>query len=99
MISVMPAEAIDETITLWSAGSFHSYPLLTSSYFVGTLPWYENLRYSLPQLPLLLIAALLLLAFVIGSWASRWFSYRVRRRLRPFSIPVEDDPSASSARP
>jgi len=99
MISAMPAEAIDATITLWSAGSFHSYPLLTSSYFVGTLPWYENLRYSLPQLPLLLIVALLLLTFVIGSWASRWFSYRVRRRLRPFSIPVEDDPSVSSARP
>jgi cellulose synthase (UDP-forming) len=99
MISAMPGKAIDETVTLWSSGGFHSYPLLTNPYFVGTLPWHENLRYSLPQLPLLLIAALLLIAFVIGSWASRWFSYRVRRRLRPFSIPIEDDPSVSSARP
>jgi cellulose synthase (UDP-forming) len=98
MISAMPADAIDETVTLWSSGGFHSYPLLTSSYFVGTLPWYKSLRYILPQLPLLLIVALLALAFFIGSWASHWFKYRVRRRLRPFNTSIEDDPSVSSAR-
>jgi cellulose synthase (UDP-forming) len=98
MISAMPADAIDETVTLWNAGTFHSYPLLTRTYFAGTLPWYESLRYSLPQLPLPLILALLLLAFVIGLWASRWLSYRVRLRLQPFSIPIEDNTSISSAR-
>ena len=49
MISAMPADAIDNTVTLWNAEGFHSYPLLTSTYFVGRLPRYETLRYSLPQ--------------------------------------------------
>ncbi len=98
MISAMPADAIDETVTLWSSGSFHSYPLLTSAYFTGTLPWYESLRYGLPHLPMLLITMLLLVTFVIALWASRWLSYRVRRRLRLFNIPIGNDPSLSSAR-
>lgn len=97
MASAMPADAIDETATIWNAGAFQSYPLLTNTYFVDSLPWYRSLAYSLAQMPLVLIAILGIVVLVLSAWTVRWLMYRVRQRLRPFHEWIgEPDTTTSS---
>jgi cellulose synthase (UDP-forming) len=97
MVAAMPADAIDDTATIWDAGSFHAYPLLTSPYFIGTLPWYRSIAYSLPQLPLALLAILIFVVLALAAWAGRWLAWRVRERLRPFNKWIGDPDTTTSA--
>lgn len=92
MIQAMPGDSIDASVTLLEDGSFHSYPLFTPTYFLGTLPWHSSVRYRLSENPVLLLALLLCAVSLVAVWMSHWLQFRIRRRLRLLHEPLHVEP-------
>ena len=81
LLTTMPHDGIDSTVSLWSNGNFISYPLSTSMYGSGDLPWYRNVSYWLPRHLLVLLALLLTVLALLGWFTKRWLARHVKVRL------------------
>ena len=49
VLTTMPLDGIDHTVSLWTGRNFASYPLSTPVYGSGDLPWYRAFGYWLPH--------------------------------------------------
>ncbi len=81
LLTTMPVDGIENTVSLWTEGNFVSYPLSTAVYGSGELPWHRAFAYWLPRH---LITLLLLLLSVLGllGWCTQNFlAAKIRERL------------------
>jgi hypothetical protein len=90
LLTTMPREGIDNTVSLWTAGNFISYPLSTASYGSGDLPWYRAFSYWLPNHLFILLLLLSVVLALLAIYVQRWLAGRIRERLNLGSSP---DPS------
>ncbi|HTZ59778.1 MAG TPA: UDP-forming cellulose synthase catalytic subunit [Acidobacteriaceae bacterium] len=81
LLTTMPLEGIDGTVSLWTGNSFVSYPLSTAVYGSEVLPWYRAFGYWLPHHPFVLLLLLLLALAVLGFLTQQFLAVRVRMRL------------------
>jgi cellulose synthase (UDP-forming) len=82
LLTTMPLDGIDHTVSLWTGRNFISYPLSTPVYGSGDLPWYRGFAYWLPHHAFTLL--LLLLGMLsLSAWCTqRYLAARIRVRLR-----------------
>jgi cellulose synthase (UDP-forming) len=81
LLTTMPLDGIDSTVSLWTTGNFISYPLSTALYGSGDLPWYWAFAYWLPHNPFTLLVLLVTVLALLGVWARHWLAGRIRARL------------------
>jgi hypothetical protein len=81
LLTTMPRDGIDNTVSLWSAGNFISYPLSTATYGSGDLPWYRALSYWLPNHLFILLLLLSVVLALLAMYVQRWLAGRIRERL------------------
>lgn len=90
LLTTMPRDGIDNTVSLWSAGNFISYPLSTASYGSGDLSWYRAFSYWLPNHLFILLLLLCVVLALLAIYVQRWLAARIRERL---SLDSSPDPS------
>ncbi len=81
LLTTMPRDGIDNTASLWTQGDFISYPLSTSSYGSGDLPWYRAFSYWLPHHLFILLMLLGMVLAPLAFSVQRWLARRMRERL------------------
>ena len=81
LLTTMPLDGIDSSVSVWHDGKFSSFALSTETYGLGNLPWYLSFRYWLPQHVLVLLLLLLVGLVLLSVWTDRWLSLRVSERL------------------
>ena len=81
LLTTMPLDGIDSTVSLWSGGNFISYPVSTPVYGSGDLPWYRTFGYWLPRHLFVLLALLVIALALLGACAQQWLAGRIRVRL------------------
>jgi cellulose synthase (UDP-forming) len=81
LLTTMPRDGIDNTVSLWSAGNFISYPLSTASYGSGDLSWYRAFSYWLPNHLFILLLLLCVVLALLAIYVQRWLAGRIRERL------------------
>jgi cellulose synthase (UDP-forming) len=81
LLTTMPLDGIERTVSLWTGRNFASYPLSTPVYGSGDLPWYRAFGYWLPHHAFTLLL-LLVLALALLAWCTqRYLAARIRARL------------------
>jgi hypothetical protein len=81
LLTTMPLDGIEHTVSLWTGRNFASYPLSTPVYGSGDLPWYRAFGYWLPHHAFALML-LLLLALTLLAWCTQhYLAARIRARL------------------
>ena len=81
LLTTMPLDGIENTVSLWTGGNFISYPLSTAVYGSGELPWYRAFGYWLPHHLTLLLALLLGVLALLGWCTQRFLAAQIRERL------------------
>ncbi len=82
LLTTMPLDGIDHTVSLWTGRNFISYPLSTPVYGLGDLPWYRAFGYWLPNHAFTLLL-LLLVMLSVSAWCTQlYLAARIRARLR-----------------
>ncbi len=82
LLTTMPLDGIDHTVSLYTGRNFVSYPLSTPVYGSGDLPWYRAFGYWLPHHAFTLLF-LLLGVLLLSAWCTqRYLAARIRARLR-----------------
>ena len=81
LLTTMPLDGIDHTVSLWTGRNFASYPLSTPVYGSGDLPWYRAFGYWLPQHAFTLLLLLLLVLALLAGCTQRYLAARIRARL------------------
>ncbi len=81
LLTTMPLEGIDGTVSLWSTGKFTSYPLSTAMYGSGDLPWYRAFGYWLPRHVFSLTLLLFIVLALLAAWTKHWLGMRIKERL------------------
>ncbi len=81
LLTTMPLDGIDNTVSLWTGNNFVSYPLSTAVYGSEDLPWYRAFGYWLPHHPFILLLLLLLILALLGWCTQHFLAARVRSRL------------------
>jgi cellulose synthase (UDP-forming) len=81
LLTTMPRDGVDNTVSLWTRGNFISYPLSTAIYGSGDLPWYRTFAYWLPHHLFVLLALLVTILALLGWCTQYWLSGRIRERL------------------
>ena len=81
LLTTMPRDGIDNTVSLWSAGNFISYPLSTASYGSGDLSWYRAFSYWLPNHLFILLLLLCVVLALLAIYVQCWLAGRIRARL------------------
>jgi hypothetical protein len=81
LLTTMPLDGIDNTVSLLTGGNFISYPLSTEIYGSGDLPWYRGFGYWLPHHPFILLLLLLAVLALFGMCTRQWLAGRIRARL------------------
>jgi hypothetical protein len=81
MLTTMPLDGIENTVSLWTGGNFVSYPLSTELYGSGDLPWYRAFGYWLPHHPFVLLLLLIMVFAILGVCTRNWLAGRIRARL------------------
>jgi cellulose synthase (UDP-forming) len=82
LLTTMPLDGIENTVSLWTGGNFISYPLSTAVYGSGELPWYRAFGYWLPHHLALLLVLLLAVLGLLGWCTQRFLAAQIRERLR-----------------
>jgi cellulose synthase (UDP-forming) len=81
LLTTMPRDGIDGTVSVWTAGSFVSYPLATAMFGSGELPWYRSFAYWLPHHLYVLLSLIVLVFALLGWWTERWITRLKHERL------------------
>lgn len=81
LLTTMPLDGIDSSVSLFTTGRFISYPLSTASYGSGDLPWYRAFRYWLPHHLVVLTILLFMVLISLASMVHQWLEARIRARL------------------
>ncbi len=81
LLTTMPLDGIDHSVSLFTTGRFLSYPLSTATYGSGELPWYRAFRYWLPQHLFVLMILLFVVLILLATMVHRWLAARIRLRL------------------
>jgi cellulose synthase (UDP-forming) len=81
LLTTMPLDGIDSTVSLWTAGNFISYSLSTAAYGSGDLPWYDAFIYWLPHHLFILLLLLGVVLALLAICVQRWLAGRIRERL------------------
>jgi cellulose synthase (UDP-forming) len=81
LLTTMPRDGIDNTVSLWTTGNFISYSLSTAVYGSGDLPWYRAFSYWLPHhlFILLLLTGVVLALFAVC--VQHWLAGRMQERM------------------
>jgi cellulose synthase (UDP-forming) len=81
LLTTMPRDGIDNTVSLWTTGNFISYALSTPTYGSGDLPWYRAFSYWLPHHLFVLLLLLGIVLTLLGLGVQHWLAARIRERL------------------
>ncbi|AXC12945.1 Cellulose synthase catalytic subunit [UDP-forming] [Acidisarcina polymorpha] len=81
LMAQLPHDSIHGNVSIWEGASFGSYLLVAPGYAVGDSSPLERLRLLLPQYPLTVALALLLLCSLFAIWIQIWIGHRVWSRL------------------
>ena len=81
LLTTMPRDGIDNTVSLWTTGNFISYSLSTAAYGSGDLPWYRAFSYWLPHHLFILLLQLGIVLALLALCVQRWLAGRIRERL------------------
>ena len=81
LLTTMPLEGIDNSVSLFTTGRFISYPLTTATYGSGDLPWYRAFSYWLPHHLFVLLLLIVVVTILLAAWVQMWLSSRIRVRL------------------
>jgi cellulose synthase (UDP-forming) len=81
LLTTMPLDGIENTVSLWTGGTFISYPLSTAVYGSGELPWYRAFGYWLPHHLTVLLVLLLAVLALLGWCTQQFLAVQVRERL------------------
>jgi cellulose synthase (UDP-forming) len=81
LLTTMPLDGIENTVSLWTGGNFISYPLSTAVYGSGELPWYRAFGYWLPHHLALLLVLLVGVLGLLGWCTQRFLAAHIRDRL------------------
>jgi cellulose synthase (UDP-forming) len=82
LLTTMPLDGIDHTVSLWTGRNFISYPLSTPVYGSGDLPWYRAFGYWLPHHSWTLLLLLLVLLSLLAWCTEHYLTARIHARLR-----------------
>jgi hypothetical protein len=96
LLTTMPVDGIENTVSLWTGENFISYPLSTPVYGSGELPWYGAFGYWLPHHLTLLLVLLLGVLGLLGWCTQRYLTGKIRERL---SLGNGTPPSAEAFTP
>jgi cellulose synthase (UDP-forming) len=72
---------ISESVSIMNPGGFTSYRLGDNLYQVGTLSWWNKLRFRLREFPWLIVLLTFALGVFIVPWTKARIDYRARARL------------------
>jgi cellulose synthase (UDP-forming) len=81
LLTTMPLDGIENTVSLWTGRNFASYPLSTPVYGSGDLPWYRAFGYWLPHHAFTLLLLLLLILALLAWCTQHYLAARIRARL------------------
>jgi len=81
LLTTMPRDGIDNTVSLWTTGNFISYSLSTATYGSGDLPWYRAFSYWLPHHLFILLLLLGMVLALLALCVQHWLAGRIRQRL------------------
>jgi cellulose synthase (UDP-forming) len=81
LLTTMPLDGIDNTVSLWTHGNFISYPLSTALYSSGDLPWYRAFAYWLPHHVFIMLLLLGIALPLLATCVQHWLAGRIRERL------------------
>jgi cellulose synthase (UDP-forming) len=73
---------ISNSVSVLHGNNFSSYQLGNNVYHVGNIPWWTALRLWFMQYPLVVVLLILLISFLLASWARLWLRRRARVRLQ-----------------
>jgi hypothetical protein len=80
LLTTMPHDGIDNTISLWTRGNFISYSLSTATYGSGDLPWYRAFSYWLPHHLFIVLLLLGMVLALLALFVERWLASEIRQR-------------------
>jgi cellulose synthase (UDP-forming) len=73
---------IGHSVSILRGSQFQSYQIGANVYHVGNIPWWLELRLWFTQRPWLIVLLIVLIAFLLASWARLWLRRRARTRLQ-----------------
>jgi cellulose synthase (UDP-forming) len=80
-LAVQQSSAISDSVSVLHGTEFRSFRVGSQVYFVGSLPWFTQLRLWAAEFPWLIAVIVVVLAFLLAIWTRHWLRMRARARL------------------
>jgi cellulose synthase (UDP-forming) len=96
LLTTMPLDGINDTVSLWTSGNFISYPLATAAFGSGDLPWHRAFLYWLPHHLFTLLLLMVMVYALLGYWTQRWLAGLIRERLGSAQFTQERESSGTA---
>ncbi len=80
-LNVQQSSAISDSVSVLRGTEFQSFRVGSQVYYVGSLPWFTQLRLWAAEYPWLIAVIVLVLAFLLAIWTRQWLRTRARARL------------------
>ncbi|MGB8029362.1 MAG: UDP-forming cellulose synthase catalytic subunit [Terracidiphilus sp.] len=80
-LDVQQSSEVSGSVSVLHGTEFRSFRVGSQVYFVGTLPWWTQLRLWAAGYPWLIAIIVVVLAFLLAIWTRQWLRARARARL------------------
>ncbi len=80
-LNVQQSSAISDSVSVLRGTEFQSFRVGSQVYYVGSLPWFTQLRLWAAEYPWLIAVIVLLLSFLLAIWTRQWLRMKARARL------------------
>ncbi|HVN94588.1 MAG TPA: UDP-forming cellulose synthase catalytic subunit [Terracidiphilus sp.] len=80
-LAVQQSSDISGSVSVLHGEQFQSFRVGSEVYYVGSLPWWTQLRLWAAEYPWLIAIIVVLLAFLVAIWTRQWLRAHARARL------------------
>ena len=80
-LSVQQSSQISDSVSVFHGTGFQSFRVGSQVYYVGSLPWFTQLRLWAAEYPWLIAVIVFILAFLVAIWTRQWLRMKARTRL------------------
>ena len=85
-LNVQQSSDVSGSVSVLHGTEFQSFRVGSEVYYVGTLPWFTQLRLWAGEYPWLIAVIVFILAFLLAIWTRQWLRMRARARLTMMEI-------------